>query len=182
MVKIVALGGSLRLNSYSFQVLSLAVKRLESLGAEVELLDLRELNLPFCQGSVEHYPDYPDVERMRNIVKQADGLVLSTPEYHGSMSGILKNALDLMSFEHLEGKVTGLMSVLGGQTNSNALNSLRLVMRAVHAWVIPEQIAFGQVWNALDEDGNIVDEKLAERFDKFAESLVINSRRIREIH
>lgn len=182
MVKIVALGGSLRPNSYSFQVLSLAVKHLESLGAEVEVLDLRKLNLPFCQGSVEHYPDYPDVERMRSAVKQADGLVLSTPEYHGSMSGILKNALDLMSFEHLEGKVTGLMSVLGGQTNSNALNSLRLVMRAVHAWVIPEQIAFGQVWNALDEDGNIVDEKLAERLNKFAESLVVNSRRIREIH
>jgi len=66
----------------------------------------------------------PDVERLRNTVKQADGLILATPEYHGGVSGVLKNALDLMGFEQLDSKVTGIISVLGGQSNSNALNEL----------------------------------------------------------
>lgn len=122
MVKIVGIGGSLRPNSYSQQALNSAVQRVEALGAEVEILDLRTMQLPFCNGEDE-YPGYPDVERLQNTVKQADGLILSTPEYHGGVSGVLKNALDLMSFDQLDGKLTGLISVLGGQPNSNALNS-----------------------------------------------------------
>jgi len=178
MIKIVGIGGSLRSNSSTYQALKLAAQRVEAMGASVELLDLRTLKLPFCNGGDE-YPGYPDVERLQATVKQADGLILATPEYHGGVSGVLKNALDLMSFEHLSDKVTGLISVLGGQSNSNALNDLRLIMRWVHAWVIPEQIAIGQVWKAFDPDGKLLDEKLSERFDGFAQSLVENTRKLR---
>jgi NAD(P)H-dependent FMN reductase len=149
-------------------------------GADVEILDLREMNLPFCDGTGD-YPDHADVEVLRAAVKQADGLLLATPEYHGSVSGVLKNALDLMSFEHLEGKVVGLISVLGGQANSNALNDLRVIMRWVHAWVIPEQVAVGQAWQALNEQGEPTDAKLRERCDGLARSLVDNTRRIRNL-
>ena len=86
-----------------------------------------------------------------------------------------------MDFEQLDGKVTGLISVLGGQSNSNALNDLRVIMRWVHAWVIPEQIAIGQAWKAFGSDGKIVDEKLQERFDQFAQSLVDNTRKIQGV-
>jgi FMN reductase len=175
MVKIVAFGGSLRPDSYSFHALQLAVDQVKALGAEVEVFNLRELNLPFVQQA----GDYPDVIRLQEAVKAADALIVATPEYHGSVSGAVKNALDLMSFEHLSGKVVGLISVLGGQSNSNALNHLRLIFRWVHAWVIPEQISIGQAWNAFDEQGNIKDEKLVERLDKFARSLVENSRKLR---
>ena len=116
---------------------------------------------------------------MREKVKAADGLILATPEYHGSVSGVLKNALDLMSFEHLSGKVAGLISVLGGQSNSNALNDLRIIVRWVHGWVIPEQIAVGQAWQAFDSEGKIQDEKLSQRFDGFAQSLVDNSAKLK---
>lgn len=180
MVKIVGIGGSLRPTSHSQIALNLAARRVEAMGAEVEVLDLRLLQLPFSNGE-DDYPDYPDVERLRHAVKQADGLILATPEYHGSLSGVLKNALDLMSFEHLDSKVTGLISVLGGQSNSNALNDLRIIMRWVHAWVIPEQIAIGQAWKAFTPDGKIVDDKLSQRFDQFAQSLVENTRRIRGV-
>lgn len=180
MVKIVGIGGSLRPNSYSQIALSLAAARVEALGAEMEILDLRAMQLPFCNGE-DKYLDYPDVERLRNTVKLADGLILATPEYHGSVSGVLKNALDLMDFEQLDGKVTGLISVLGGQPNSNALNDLRVIMRWVHAWVIPEQIAVGQAWKAFGSDGKILDEKLSQRFDQFAQSLVENTRKLRGI-
>jgi len=95
------------------------------------------------------------------------------------VSGVIKNALDLMSFDQLDGKVAGLMSVLGGQVNSNALNDLRLIMRWVHAWVIPEQIAIGQAWGAFNKEGKLLDEKLSQRFDGFAQSLVENTTKLR---
>ena len=137
MVKIVGISGSLREGSYSFQALNLVAQRLSDLGATVEIIDLRSLNLPFCHGGKD-YSDYPDVAKLQQTVKAADGLILATPEYHGSVSGVMKNALDLLTFDELSGKVTGLISVLGGQSNSNALNDLRVIMRWVHAWVIPE--------------------------------------------
>ncbi|RUT04319.1 FMN reductase [Dulcicalothrix desertica PCC 7102] len=181
MVKIVGIAGSLRTDSYSQLALEVAAQRLQALGAEVEILDLRQMQLPFCNGG-DDYSEYPDVEKLQNAVKNADGLVLATPEYHGSVSGVLKNALDLMSFDQLSGKVTGLISVLGGQPNSNALNDLRVIMRWVHAWVIPEQIGIGQVWKAFSPEGKLVDEKLSQRFDQFAQSLVDNTRKLRGVN
>ena len=178
MVKVVGIVGSLRTDSYSALALQEAINRVKDLGAEVEILDLREMTLPFCDGSSD-YPDYPDVEVLREKVKAADGLILATPEYHGSVSGVLKNALDLMSFEHISGKVAGLISVLGGQSNSNALNDLRIIVRWVHGWVIPEQIAVGQAWQAFDSEGKVKDEKLSQRFDGFAKSLVDNSAKLK---
>ena len=180
MVKIVGITGSLRDQSYSAKALQQVITRVEALGAEVEILDLREMNLPFCNGGDE-YPHYPDVLKLRDTVKEADGLILATPEYHGSVSGVMKNALDLMSFEHLSDKVVGMVSVLGGQSNSNALNDLRIIMRWVHAWVIPEQIAVGQAWQAFNEEGKLLDEKLSKRFDQFAQSLVNNTRKLRVV-
>lgn len=180
MVKIVGIGGSLRPDSTSYQALAVAIQRVEALGATAQILDLRQMQLPFCTGG-DDYPGYPDVMRLRETVQEADGLILATPEYHGGVSGVLKNALDLMSFDQLSGKVTGLISVLGGPPNSNALNDLRLIMRWVHGWVIPEQIAIGQSWKAFGENGKLLDEKLSQRFDQFAESLVEHSRKLRDV-
>lgn len=180
MIKIVGIGGSLRAESYSQRALILAAERVKALGAEVEVLDLRAMNLPFCDGG-DDYTAYPDVARLRETVKAADGLILATPEYHGSVSGVLKNALDLMSFDELSNKVTGLISVLGGQSNSNALNDLRVIMRWVHGWVIPEQVAIGQAWKAFDAEGNLTDDKLAERLDGFAKSLVESTQKLRGV-
>jgi FMN reductase len=177
-LKIVGIGGSLRPASHSQQLLDLAGKQLQSLGATVEILDLRQMTLPFCNGE-EDYPDYPDVQKMRQAVQQADGIILSTPEYHGGVSGVLKNALDLMSFEQLSGKVAGLLSVLGGVSNSNALNELRLILRWVHAWVIPEQVAIGQAWQAFGADGQLGDRDLSKRLDQFAQSLIDHTQKLR---
>lgn len=180
MVKVVGIAGSLRAGSYSQQALKIAMDRVEALGAEVEILDLRSLNLPFCDGG-DDYPDYPDVATLRQAVLQADAIILATPEYHGSVSGVLKNALDLMGFEHFSGKVTGVISVLGGQSNSNALNDMCTILRWIHAWTIPEQVAIGQAWKVFDDQGNLTDEGLAKRFDAFAQSLVNNTQKLRGV-
>jgi NAD(P)H-dependent FMN reductase len=180
MIKIVGINGSLRPGSYSAMALEVAISRVGALGVETEIIDLRKLSLPFCNGG-DDYSDYPDVAQMQQTVKSAAGLILATPEYHGSVSGVMKNALDLMSFEELSGKVAGLISVLGGQSNSNALNDLRIILRWVHAWVIPEQISLGQAWKVFNEEGEILDEKLSQRFDAFAASLVDNTRKLNGI-
>jgi FMN reductase len=180
MVKIVGIAGSLRDGSYSQLALKAAMQRVEALGAEVEMVDLRSLHLPFCDGG-DAYPEYPDVAKLCQIFRSADGLILATPEYHGSVSGVLKNALDLMGFEEFSGKVTGLISVLGGQSNSNALNDLRTITRWVHAWTIPEQVAIGQAWKAFGDDGELLDASLAKRLDGFAQSLVENTRKLRGV-
>jgi FMN reductase len=178
MVKIVGISGSLRPESYSAQALDIVATRVRALGAEVEILDLRDMSLPFCNGGDE-YPDYPDVEKLQKAVREADGLILVTPEYHGSVSGVLKNALDLMGFEELSDKVTGLISVLGGQSNSNALNDLRVILRWTHTWCILDQIAIAQAWKVFSPEGKLLDEKLSQRFDQFAQSLVDNTRKLR---
>ena len=181
MVKIVGIAGSLRSASYSQMALKVAAQKVAALGAEVEILDLRQMHLPFCDGGSE-YPNYPDVKRLQDTVSHADGLILVSPEYHGSVSGVLKNALDLMSFEQLSGKVTGFISILGGQSNSNTLNDLRTILRWVHAWTIPEQVAIGQAWQAFTAEGTLSDEKLSQRLDQFAQSLVENTRKLRGIN
>jgi FMN reductase len=181
MVKIVGMAGSLRSDSYSQIALKVALQKVQDLGAEVELLDLRQMQLPFCDGGDE-YPQYPDVKRLQDAVSNADALILVSPEYHGSISGVLKNALDLMSFDQLSGKVAGFISILGGQSNSNALNDLRVILRWVHAWAIPEQVAIGQAWQAFTPEGTISDEKLSKRLDLFAQSLVENTRKLRGVN
>ena len=181
MVKIVGIAGSLRPDSYSQFALQVAAQKLQALSAEVEILDLRQLQLPFCDGS-KAYPQYPDVTRLQAAFSQADGIVLVSPEYHGSVSGVLKNALDLMSFEQLSGKVAGFISILGGQSNSNALNEMRIIMRWVHAWSIPEQVAIGQAWQAFNPEGKLTDDKLSKRLDEFASSLIENTRKLRGIN
>jgi FMN reductase len=178
MAKFVGMAGSLRPDSYSQQALQIVAQRVSALGGEVEILDLRRMNLPFCNGG-DDYADYPDVKRLQTAFQNADGIILSTPEYHGSVSGVLKNALDLMSFDQLSGKVAGVVSVLGGQSNSNALNDLRTILRWVHAWVIPDQIAIAQAWQAFDSEGKLRDEKLSQRFDRFAQSLVESTQKLR---
>lgn len=179
MVRIVGIAGSLRADSYSQKALQLAAQKVERLGATVEILDLRKLTLPFCDGG-DDYTGYPDVARLQTAFLQADGLILVTPEYHGSVSGVLKNALDLLGFDELSGKVAGVISVLGGQSNSNALNDLRTILRWTHTWVIPEQVAIGQAWKSFGKDGELADEALIKRLEQFAQSLVQNTKKLRQ--
>lgn len=85
-----------------------------------EPIDLRDYKLALSTGAAED-ASYPDsLGALRVLVKSADGIVLSTPEYHGSFSGVLKNALDLMGFEEFEGKMIGLVGVSGGQIGDRA--------------------------------------------------------------
>jgi FMN reductase len=166
-VMIAGISGSLRHGSYTRMALDVAMRGAAELGATTKLLDLREYSLPFCDGESEE-EDYPEgVAKLRHDVKEADGLLLATPEYHGSFSGVLKNALDLLSFDELEGKMIGLIGVAAGSMGGfSALEGLRNVGRAVHAWVVPELAAIPQVYKAFDPSGRVKDPDLEKRLKK----------------
>src|SRR5579863_6524647 len=125
-IRIAGISGSLRAGSYTRRAVERALEGAAQNGAETRLIDLRDYNLVFRDGG--DGAGYPaDVLRLRAEVKEADGLILGTPEYHGSFSGVLKNALDLMGFSEFEGKMIGLVGVAGGQAGAHGLTGLRSI-------------------------------------------------------
>ena len=163
-IRIAGIGGSLRAGSYTRMAVRHALRGAAQAGAQTELIDLTDYKLIFCDGK-EDESSYPeDVFKLRRAVKQADGIILGTPEYHGSFSGVLKNALDLLGFDEMEGKMIGLVGVSGGAMGAfEALSGLRSVGRAVHAWVIPEQASVPEAWKVFDAQGNLTDPGLEKR-------------------
>jgi len=163
-IQVVGICGSIRKGSYSRMALRVALEGAKEAGAATRLLDLSDYKLIFCDGK-EDESNYPqDVFRLRKDVRAANGILLATPEYHGGYSGVLKNALDLMGFEEFEGKMLGLVGVSGGRMGAfGAMNSLREVGRALHAWVIPEQASIPEAWKVFDETGAPKDSGLEKR-------------------
>lgn len=162
-LRVVAISGSLRTTGYTVKALEVALEGVQEIGAQTQLIYLNEYDLVFCDGRDKK--DYPEgVHRLRSDVKQAQGIILGTPEYHGSYSGVLKNALDLMGFDEFGGKMWGLIGVAGGTLGAtNALNSLRSIGRALHAWVVPEQVSISEAWKAFDEGGQPKEDQLRQR-------------------
>lgn len=161
VIRVAGISGSRRPGSYTRMAVETALRGAAGVGAVTRLIDLREYNLGFAGG-----PDSgtADLDRLRAAVKEAHGIVLGTPEYHGSFSGVLKNALDLMGFEEFEGKMIGLAGVSGGAMGAfNALNCLRDIGRALHAWVIPEQTSVPEAWKVFDETGRVADKRIEDR-------------------
>jgi NAD(P)H-dependent FMN reductase len=168
----VGLSGSLRPGSYTRKAVRIALEGAEEAGAETRLLDLREYDLPFSSGIPKDRSYPPDVFRLREDIQNADGVIIGSPEYHGGMSGVLKNAIDLMGFKEFEGKMIGLVGVSGGLMGaSNALVSLRNVGRALHAWVTPDQVSIPQAWRKFDKDGEINDETIRKRLRRLGQKV-----------
>ena len=165
VIKIIGICGSLRNNSKTNAAVKFALAAAEKSGADVQLVNLRDYELVFCDGrSQDDYPE--DVKRLRKTVKNAHGVILGTPEYHGSYSGVLKNALDLMGFEEFEGKMIGLVAISAGALGGNdAFNSLRNVGRSLHAWVVPDQVSIPYVDSVISNKGEISDTNVRERLE-----------------
>ena len=88
------------------------------------------------------------------------------------MSGVMKNTFDWLYDKHVGGKPFGLMSTLGGMQNSNTLNHMRVMLRWLHAWPVPEQLAVGHVKDAFDGDGKFVDNALEDRLHALVDSVL----------
>jgi NAD(P)H-dependent FMN reductase len=164
---IAGISGSLSSDSLTRRALELALDGARGDGIEIDLIDLRELPLPFCDArdDEESYP--PPVRQFRARISRASGLVIATPEYHNSLSGVLKNALDLLSTHELGGKVVGLVGVAGGAAGAiNSLAHLRIILRAVGAWVVPQQVSVPHSQRTFDDEGRLLDAALADRLPR----------------
>lgn len=159
-INVVAICGSLREGSTTHAALSVALEGAKDECAEIELIDLRDYKLIFDSN----VGDESDVSKLKNKVREAHGILLGTPEYHGSFSGVLKYVLDLMGYDEFENKVVGLVGVSGGRMGAvNALSMLRIVCASLRAWVIPTGVSIPQASDAFDEEGELVDKELAAR-------------------
>ena len=176
-LKVIGLAGEYRSSSKSGMLVNLALKMAEEQGADVEFWDLAERPLPLVgeEGCWTH----PNVKAFQTLLEESDAFLLSSPEYHGTMSGVMKNTMDWMYDKHVGGKVFGLMSTLGGVTNANTLNHMRISLRWLHGWPVPEQLAIGHVKEAFDEDGTLVDDELQRRLLNLVNSVLSAAKKLR---
>jgi NAD(P)H-dependent FMN reductase len=165
MTHVLAICGSRRDESKTRAALDTALDEAARTGASTELLDLRRLDLPPLDADLEA-ADQGDGAQLLSAVDAADAVVLGTPVYHGSYSGVLKNALDYCGFDEFEQKTVGLLAVSGGSFPVTALDHLRSVCRALDCWVVPHQAAIPRAHSHVsyeDGEGRISDPDLEER-------------------
>ncbi len=171
-VHIVGICGSMRGDrSFTRKSLQIALDAAKAAGATVDLIDLGQLILPFC-GSPEDQDDHPAIIDLRARVSAGQGILLASPEYHNSYSGVLKNALDLLSSDECRGRIFGLLGVAGGSAGSiNTLGHLRVVVRGVGGWSLPVQISIPQVSKAYEGE-QLVDKDIETRLLTFGREIV----------
>jgi FMN reductase len=154
-------------NSNSLAALKIALEGAAEANARTELLDIRELALPMFDPSNTKPPD--SVLKLCDAVHEADGLIWSSPMYHGTISGSFKNALDWLQLladrtpPYLTDKVVGLISTAGGVQGLQAVNTMEFVVRALRGWAVPLVMPIAQAWKAFDELGRPVDATLTEQ-------------------
>ncbi len=178
-LNVVGIGGTLREGSTSLGALKRTLQAAEEAGANTELLDLRELDLPMYAPG-KKLDDYDEnVGRFLAGIRRADALVISTAAYHGTLAGVTKNALDFTQFlarderPYLDGKVVGLVATAGGsQAATNATNALVNVVHALRGIVAPLMVPIQKAWQISDGEGNITDENHGGRLDSLGELVV----------
>jgi FMN reductase len=181
-IGIAGLGGSLRPTSSSRAALKVALDGATDAGANVELLDLRQLNLPMYDPSSDEVPQ--SVSRFVEAVYAADGMIWSSPLYHGSVSGSFKNALDWLILLNdrepplLTDKVIGLISVAGGTQGLQAINTMEFVIRALRAWAVPLVVPIPQSWQAFEDSGRPANPQIEEPLKTLGGEVVRVGRRI----
>ncbi len=160
MIRILGISGSLRRGSHNSSLLRAAADLLPS-GVELEIYDgLREL--PPYDADLDVEPAEPAVERLRDAIESADGVLIATPEYNGSIPGLLKNALDWASRPFPDNALKGKpVAVIGASTGLFgavwAQAETRKVLGIIGADVIEHELPVGQADTAFADDGQLVD-------------------------
>jgi chromate reductase, NAD(P)H dehydrogenase (quinone) len=160
MVRILGIPGSLRRGSHNTTLLRAAAELLPP-GVELQVYDgLREL--PPYDPDFDVEPAEPAVARLREAIASADGVLIATPEYNGSIPGVLKNALDWASRPFPDSSLRGKpVAVVGASTGLFgavwAQAEARKVVGIVGADVIDHELPVGQAETAFTDDGRLVE-------------------------
>lgn len=170
--RILLLYGSLRTRSYSKLLTLEAARLLEAMGAETRIFDPAGLPLP------DAVPDtHPKVQELRQLAQWAEGMVWSSPERHGAMSGIMKAQIDWIPLSQgavrpTQGKTLAVMQVSGGSQSFNAVNQLRVLGRWMRMITIPNQSSVAKAFNEFDEAGRMKPSAFYDRVVDVMEELV----------
>jgi FMN reductase len=174
-VRVIGVGGSLRAGSTSRSALRAALDGALAAGAEPDLIGVRELDLPM------YTPERPvpaPALRFAEAAYACDALIWSTPTYHGSVSGSLKNALDWLILladrepPYLTSKPVGLVAAAGGIQGLQAVSSLDFVARALRGWSVPLVMPVAQAGPSFDPEGRLVDELMGTQLRELGAEVV----------
>jgi FMN reductase len=166
----------MRAQSYSRRAAGLALAAARAHGAETRLLDLREAGLP------TYSPDagvagHEGLSAANAAVGWADAFLLATPDYHGSMSGVLKNFLDFY-WEEFAGKLFGYVCA-SHEKGLTAMDQMRTAVRQCYGWSLPYGVSlYGE--QDFDAAGRITNAQLGRRLRMLARDLVVYGSFIRE--
>ena len=155
---IVGIGGTTRPGSSSEKMLRYALALAEAQGAQIELLDGASIQLPMYAPESPARSD--EAQRLISALRRADGVILSTPCYHGSISGLVKNALDYTedmckdAQPYLDGRAVGLIVCgHGWQSTGVVLSAFRSIVHALRGWPTPMGVAINTLVERFDEEG-----------------------------
>ena len=186
---ILALAGSTRAGSFNRRLLHNAARAAEAAGAAVTVVELGALAMPLYDGDLEKAHGLPEnARRLKRMMIEHDALLVASPEYNGSLTAVLKNAIDWASRKEgdepplaaFSGKVAAIVSASPGRLGgARSLMALRHVLSVCGALVIPNQFALAQANAAFDENGDLVDAAAQAAVAGVAHALVETARRIR---
>src|ERR1700722_8965538 len=155
---IVGIGGTTRPGSSSEKALRYALALAEARGAQVQLFDGAGINLPMYTPESSVRSDH--AQKMIAALRRANGVIISTPCYHGSVSGLVKNALDYTEDmckdpePYLDGSAVGLIVCgHGWQSTGVVLTAFRSIVHALRGWPTPMGVAINTLVERFDEDG-----------------------------
>ena len=174
-MRILAVSGSLRAESYN-TALARAAAKLAPDGVDVELYAGLAWVPPYdADGDGEEPP--AAVEDLRGRIVEAEGLLMVTPEYNGSIPGVLKNAIDWASRPHRESALWGKTVAIAGATTGQygaiwAQQDLRRVLGMAGARVVDGEVPVPRAQEKFDSEGRLVDPMLAERLRAHMDALV----------
>lgn len=168
--RLLAFAGSLRDGSYNRRLVHVLADGARAAGADVTLIELRDHPLPLYDGDIEAAGMPDGVRVLQQLLREHDGLLVSTPEYNGSMPALVKNTLDWISRPMADGrsgttlftdKVAGIVSASPGPAGGlRSLIVLRDALAKLGLVVVPQQVAVGLAAERLPETGVLVDERL----------------------
>lgn len=180
--RLMAMAGSMRAESLNRRLIGAAVRVAERAGAKVEVIELRDLELPPYDGDFETAQGLPPgAERLKAAISAADGLIFACPEYNHSIPGTFKNALDWASRgggRVYDGKSVALMGTAPGAYGAlRGLLHLRQVISAVGAWTMPAILAVPRAGEAFDEQGDLKVPQMQEQLEALIAKLISHAAR-----
>ena len=170
-IRIVVINGSVRPGNYTSMASAYVVDELRKHPkVSVEEVHPAELNLPFPGAD----PHSPNTKKLQQIVAQATGVVLVTPEYHGSFSSVMKLVIENLGFPSvLAGKPVALLGVAAGAIGAiKSLEHLRGVVSHIGGHALPLPISIANVQKVFDRDGHVVDPSAEKMLRQVATSLL----------